>query len=196
MMLPKCPLLAMSSPMPVFPKPAGVDSGRATTEPTVSKQHRRPTSLPRVVSVLSEWKNAAENASEKTRQRRHCARKFGSFPRGLSTPAENKIRRRRLRGSRPHWFAMIGFSSARHADSDCARVASSPSYFLPRWSPPRQSGEIPPRQYPRRLVQGGAARGSFAYLVGRASIGSALETLQKHVYAMPEWHRLSPPGWV
>ena len=135
----------MSSLMPVFPKPAGADSGGATTEPTVSKQHRRPTSLPRVVSVLSEWKNAAENASEKTRQRRHCARKFGSFPRGLSTPAENKIRRRRLRGSRPHWFAMIGFSSARHADSDCARVASSPSYFLPRWSPPRQSGEIPPR---------------------------------------------------
>ena len=135
----QCPLRCLFSPLD------GVDSSGAKTEPTVPKQHRRPTSLPRVVSVLSEWKNAAENASEKTRQRRHCARKFGSFPRGLSTPAENKIRRRRLRGSRPHWFAMIGFSSARHADSDCARVASSPSYFLPRWSPPRQSGEIPPR---------------------------------------------------
>ena len=78
----QCPLQCLSSPAD------GVDSGRAATEPTVSKQHRRPTSLPRVVSVLSEWKNATENRSEKTRPRRHCARKFGSFAHGLSTPAE------------------------------------------------------------------------------------------------------------
>ena len=136
----QCHLGCLSSP-----KPAGADSVRATTDRTVSKQHRRPTPLPRGVSVLSEWENAAENASEKTRQRRHCARKFGNFPLGLPTPAENEERRRRLRGSRPHWFAMVGFPYARHSDSDCARVASSPSYFLPRWSPPRQSGEIPPR---------------------------------------------------
>ena len=81
-----------------------------------------------------------------------------------STPADKQPRRHCQRGARPHWFAMIGFSSARHADSDCARVASSPSYFLPRWSPPRQSGEIPPGKYPRRLAQDGAARGSFAHI--------------------------------
>ena len=71
----QCPLRCLFSPLD------GVDSSGAKTEPTVAKQHRRPTSLPRSVSVPSErrkphWVQIAE-ASPKAAMRLEV-RKSGS----------------------------------------------------------------------------------------------------------------------
>ena len=141
-MLPKCPLRAMSSPMFVSPKPDGVASGRATTDPTVSRKHRRPASMQRSVSAPAEWSNATEKGSEKPRPRKRCVRKFGSpeVPKcpGWAVTSWGKITKATL----PTWrlAASVGHgrffrrSTGRlrreENRADSAEKASSPSYSV------------------------------------------------------------------